>query len=192
MDFFKKREISRQLDAISESEWNAVFNRCKRFTKQKLYNKTQYGAHSETELGLPAIDYYVDNAIEKLINYDWEWQFEKYTLELQIIRIINSLISTQVESFKRKKQGEDSESIVEYRDDIGFDLFDEVYDEEIDDLLNCIEKLASLDLELGIHWEGIKEGKKPREIAEIIDLPVKSIYKLNEKLVYQARTNCLN
>lgn len=53
----------------------------------KLRFKTQYGAHSDYNLGGNPTAYYVDGAVEKLFTGEWKWKQEKYTLleQLQVI-----------------------------------------------------------------------------------------------------------
>ena len=189
MDFFRKRQIQTELDKISDKEWEEICTRCKNFLKKKLFNKTIYGAHSEKELGMSAIDYYLEEAISKIFLLQWEWKFEKYNITQQIMRIAGSLISKKVEKYKRKT--EDGVTEIEYNDLMAFDMFDEVQDDGIDQLLECIERIVKDDMLLKIHWESIKEGLKSSEISEIIGKPVNYVYRQNEKLIYHAKTKCL-
>lgn len=190
MDYLKKKKIQYELDKISEQEWSKICTRCKSFLEKKLFNKTSYGAHSESQLGSPAIDYYLNVSIEKIYSFEWEWKFDKYDIVEQIIRIAGSMISHNVDKYRRKK--EDAFVEVEFEEYLSFDVFDEVYDEGIDLLLACIERIVKEDDLLGIYWVSIKEGLKSSEIAEIIEKPVKFVYRQNEKLIYHAKTKCLN
>ena len=190
MDYLRKKQIQLELDKISNQEWEEICTRCKFFLKNKLFNKTSYGAHSEKELGLPAIDYYFNESVAKIFSFDWEWKFEKFEIVDQIIRISGSLISKNVDSYKRRSKEGFVE--IEFNDNIAFDVFDEVDDDhELDKLLECIERILAGDDLLQIHWESIKEGLKSSEIAEIIEKPVKYVYRQNEKLIYHAKTKCL-
>lgn len=187
MEYFRKREIERQLKLVSPEEWDGICSRCKTWLRSKLWGKTSGGAHAEKELGLPAEDYYLNEAIALIYEFRWEWKFEKFSLTEQIIRICNSLISRQVEKFKSKK-----EVALDYNDEIGLNVFDEVYEEDIDNLLRCIERIVAQDTRLCFYWEAIKEGYKPKMISELMNEPTNKTYKLNDKLIYQARTKCLN
>lgn len=190
MDFLRKRQIQLELDKISDKEWEEVCTRCKFFLKKKLFNKTSFGAHSEKELGVPAIDYYFEEAVSKIFAFEWEWQFEKYTIVKQIMRIAGSLISKNVDKYRRKAENGLVET--EYTDEMAYDLFDEVYDASVDELLDCIERIVKEgDDFLQMHWESIKEGLKSSQIAEIIEKPVNYVYRQNEKLIYHAKTKCL-
>jgi hypothetical protein len=191
MDYFRKRQIKQELDKFSEQDWADICTRCKSYLEKKLFNKTQYGAHSEKELGLPAIDYYLNESIAKLFAFDWEWKFEKYNIIEQIIRIASSLISKNVDKYRTKKKSEQIKVETEYNDNFTFDIFDEVYDGEIDQILECIERIIKGNDALQILWESTKEGLKSAEIAEIMEKPVKYVYRQNEKLIYHAKTKCL-
>lgn len=190
MDFFRKRQIQIELEKISDQEWEEICNRSKSFLKKKLFNKTSFGAHSENELGVPAIDYYFEEAVSKIFAFEWEWQFEKYTIVQQIMRIAGSLISKNVDKYRKKVENGNFET--EFSDNMAYDLFDEVYDSSIDELLDCIERIVKEGDEfLQMHWESIKEGLKSSQIAEIIEKPVNYVYRQNEKLIYHAKTKCL-
>jgi hypothetical protein len=188
VDYFQKRLILARLNAISDQEWDEICTRCKSLLSKKLHY-TSFGAHSEKELGMPAVDYYLHEAIGKIFSFEWEWKFEKYSIVDQILRIANSLISKNVDKYRLK----DEKGHIETRLDDSFEinLFDEVYDDKWDDLVLCIERIIEGDLDLKMLWESIKEGLKSNEIAELFDKPVKYIYRQNEKLIYHAKTKCL-
>jgi len=184
-----KRNIISILSCITDKEWNEIITRCKKGIKHRLW-LTEYGAHSEKELGEPAMMYYIKTALEKIYNFNWYWDYENVPLIEHIITIANSLISNQLDHYKRKQEREEKEVI--YNDELYYDVFDEVYDDKIDQLINCIERLTAGIVDLNFYWEAIKEGKKSKEIAELMEIPVKDIYNKNDKLIYQVRKNCLN
>lgn len=184
---FEKKIIHDMLCSITDREWNEILTRCKNAIKHRI-RYTHYGAHSELELGMSALDYYINEAITKIWQFDWSWDYKNVRLEEHIITISNSLISRQVDSYERR-QGKVSR--LTYDDNLDYDLFEDVYDERIDQLIECIERITADDFELNFYWEAIKENKKPREIAELMDVDVKKVYKKNDKLIYQARTKCL-
>lgn len=188
MNYFQKKRIKEQLDCIKDVEWDEICSRVKSFLKKKLHY-TSYGAHSEKELGMPAVDYYLSEAIGKIFSFEWEWKFEKYSIVEQIIRIANSLITKNVDKYRLK----DEKGHVETRldDSVDINLFDEVYEDRWDELEQCIERIIEGKIELKMFWESIKEGLKSNEIADLFDKPVKDIYRLNEKLIYHAKTKCL-
>lgn len=183
----EKKLILDTLTCITDEEWNSIITRCKNAIKYRI-RYTEYGAHSGAELGMPALDYYINEAITKIFHFDWYWDFKNVKIEEHIVTIANSLISRQVDSYKRK-QGKEVK--LPYNDEVAYDLFEDVYDERVDQLIECIERLTEEFDDLSFYWEAIKEGKKPREIAELMEIDVVKVYKKNDKLIYQARTKCL-
>ncbi len=98
------KEILKRLHAIPEKEWLDVIDMLTVFIHFKLKGRTIFGAHSEQVLGVQPVEYYVDGAIAKLFGLEWEWQFEKYSLLEQLKRIVGSMISTNVESYKNREE----------------------------------------------------------------------------------------
>lgn len=98
------KEILGRLHSISDKEWLDVVDKLTIYVHFKLKGKTIFGAHSTQFLGINAVDYYVDEAVAKLFSLDWKWQYEKYTLIDQLKRIVGSMISTNVEIFKKRKE----------------------------------------------------------------------------------------
>jgi hypothetical protein len=188
INFLEKNLILEKLNRITEKEWCEIVNRCKNAIKYRI-KYTSYGAHSVSELGLPALDYYINEAISLIYQFRWGWNYERISIEEHIIKIANSLISRRVDSYKRKR--EDIKSI-SYNDEIDYDLFEEVCDNNIDLLIDCIERITASEQDLSLHWEAIKEGLKPREIASLMEIPVNKVYKQNDRLIYQAKTKCIS
>lgn len=183
-----QKKIITTLSCITDKGWDEIITRCRKGIGHRLW-LTEYGAHSEAELGEPAEMFYIKKAIEKVYNFQWYWDYEQIPITDHLITIANSLISNQLDHYQRKQNREEKQFT--YNDELYYDVFEEVYDDKIDQLINCIEKLTAELEDLGFYWEAIKEGKKSREIAELMELPVKDIYNKNDKLIYQARKNCL-
>ena len=97
----KDKKILKRLHAVPDREWLEVIDKLTIFVRFKLKGKTIFGAHSEQYLGVEPVEYYVDEAIAKLFSLEWEWKFEKHSLIEQLKRIVGSMISTNVESFKK-------------------------------------------------------------------------------------------
>lgn len=100
----KNEEILKRLHSIPDSEWAVVIDKLTTFVYFKLKGKTLFGAHSEQNLVVNPVDYYVDDAVGKLFSLEWEWQFEIYSLLDQLKRIAGSMISTNVEKYKTKME----------------------------------------------------------------------------------------
>jgi len=188
ISFLEKKLILEKLNQITTEQWNDIVRRCKNAIKYRIRYST-YGAHSEAQLGCKALDYYIRESISKIYQFKWKWDFNKIAIEEHIIIIANSLISRQVDSYERK-QGKEKK--ISYNDELDYYLFEEVYDKNIDLLIECIERITRKEHDLSIHWEAIKEGFKPREIATLMEIPVNKVYKQNERLIYQAKTKCIS
>ncbi len=96
----QREQISQRLLQVTEPEWKSILKKCYTHVGFRLGKKLKWGAHSEQRLGMPAHDFYTTNAISGLFSFKWYWKFEKFTLEKQLIRIIDSMISTEVEKYK--------------------------------------------------------------------------------------------
>ena len=100
----KDNEILERLHAIKDKEWLEISDKLTVFVHFKLKGwKILRGAHSEQNLGVEPVEYYVGEAIGKLFGLEWEWQFEKYSLIDQLKRIVGSMISTNVENYRKKR-----------------------------------------------------------------------------------------
>lgn len=177
----------KKIEKLKDNDWRVALKKCKEHIKFRLFQKTLFGAHTSTNLGKDPFDYYLDIACDKILVGDWEWQ-DKFDLSEQLIRIINSHISTEVEKYKTQKEG-----FVKY-----IDIEDEFYKvpyEETDDLdendyelrLDIIQQAVDGDIELELLWEAIKEGKKRIEIADLLEVDTRRIDKLREKLVIRVK-----
>ena len=62
----KYDNVSR-LERVGEKEWREALDEVTAYLRWRLKGKTKRGAHSERELGMPALDYYQDEAVVKLI-----------------------------------------------------------------------------------------------------------------------------
>lgn len=170
----------------SESEWKVALAKGKDYIKWKLKQKTLFGAHLSSNLGSDPVDHYLGIAYEKLISGEWEWKNE-LTLSEQLMRIIGSYISKEVEKTKTNKTAAFS---LEYRD-MEQDFYSLVDsqgdDEEYLIKIKAIQEAIKGDNELEFMWEAIKEGKKRVEIAELLEIKPKQLDKLREKLILRAR-----
>lgn len=172
---------------LTDKDWRAAIKKCKDHLGWKLKQKTLYGAHSSANLGVDPKEYYLSLVLEKLLSGEWEWQTQ-FSLIEQLIRIINSLISKEVE----RKQTQRSENFkIEYRDieaefyDFG-DLSDASDSEEIQEYkrrVSIIEDAIHGDQQLLDFWEAVQAGYKRSDTAEILGITPKQLDKVKEKLL---------
>ena len=95
-----KHDNSDRLDAVTEKEWREALDELTAYLTWRLMGKTKRGAHSERVLGMPALDYYQEEAVVKLIEGAWKWQ-ERFTLGEQLVQITTNLVTKQVEKYQR-------------------------------------------------------------------------------------------
>lgn len=184
--FFEQNQ--NRINQLSDDDWRVALTKCKEHIRWKLKQKTLSGVHAAANLGADPIDHYLGVAYEKIISGEWEWK-EKYTLEDQMIRIVNSYISKAVE--KAEKVDEEAFKIV-YKD-INVEFYEEeeppknnrdaiMYDAKIQSIYTA----AAGDVQLEFIVEAIKEGKKRVEIADLLEITPRQLDKLKEKLIRRA------
>lgn len=176
------KEIRKRLDAISDKEWIDIIDKLTNWVSWKLKRKTLSGAHSEQNLGVNPVNYYVTEAISKLFAFEWEWKFEKFTLLEQLQRIAGSIISANVVKFKKQK-GE----IVPTEDEILDALLEKNSSEEIDDnnyqlFLNALSECTKDDDELQLYALAIHECNSFDEMSKELGWDKAKLYVLQKKL----------
>jgi len=179
----KDKEILERLHAIKDKEWLAILDKLTVFVRFKLKGKTIFGAHSEQNLGIEPVEYYVDEAIGKLFGLEWEWQFEKYSLIDQLKRIVGSMISTSVENYRKKKEkvmpieNEILSALVEKvnphneNEDVNYQLFTE-----------ALEKCSQDDDELQLYVMALDECNSFDDMSIELGWEKKKLYSLQQKM----------
>lgn len=179
-----------RLTAVTEDEWKHILIELKKHIYARIKGKTLYGAHSERELGVGAIDYYVSESIACLYELRWEWK-EKYTLLDELKRICGSLISANVDKYKRRKErGGSVQGNTQYIDteDLLAKYGSIEADEEDNTELTArfeslLEQASNGDPQLEIYAVAVLEFDNLEEISQNIDMPINDLYKLHRKLV---------
>lgn len=175
------KEILKQLNAISDNEWLDVIDKLTTYVHFKLKGRTIFGAHSEQNLGINPVEYYVDDAIGKLFSLEWKWQFEKYSLLEQLQRVVGSMISTNVEKFKAKKESiilMDEEKLVslEKSEIDGNEVqYYEVFKQ-------ALEECSKDDEELQLYVMALDECASFDEMVEATGIEKKKLYVLQKKM----------
>lgn len=180
----------RKLAQVSESDWRVALKKCEVHITWKLKQKTLSGAHAASRLGADAVENYLGIAYEKILAGDWEWK-EGHTLTEQMIRIANSVISTEVEKIKTKKE----ESFGITYSDIENNFYDlAVLTDSDEEESKFTEKLQNIydaikgDTQLELLMDGVKEGMKRVEIATLLDLQPRQFDKLRERLIRKVKS----
>lgn len=175
----------RKLEKLADADWKVAMAKCKEHIKWRLRQRTLSGAHAASNLGADPIDHYLGIAYEKILAGIWEWK-DEFTLSQQMIRIADSYISKQVDKATSAK-GEALK--IEYRDveeefyDLAAPPADDKEQEETERKLAAIETAAAGEEDLEFMIEGLKEGKKRADIADLLGIGVRQLDKLREKFI---------
>lgn len=177
-----------RVNKLSEREWVVALIKCKKHIRFRLKQKTLFGAHSEANLGVDPVDYYLSDCTHKLISGIWEWKTE-FTLLEQLIRIINSSLSKGVEKIQTSKSKKFKiiyRSIEEefYTVDIPDTSADDIaLKKQLEENIKITEDAIKGDDELEFFWEAIKEGKKRADIADLLEIKPKQLDKIKERFI---------
>ena len=196
-----KYDNSERLETVSDKQWRDALDELTAYLRWRLKGRTQRGAHSERELGLPALDYYQEEAVVKLIEGDWKWQ-DRFSLGKQLERIAADLITKQVQKWEREhpfltEDGrckrddvipERKPEFIELRDpEMLPDTMDDDGQEELDETYEMVMRLVSDDKELTVYVEAIRACGHFDEIPAYMGVSVKRVYRLQEKLMRRVR-----
>ena len=189
-----KYDNSDRLEAVTDEEWREALDELTAYLTWRLKGKTSEGAHSERVLGMPALDYYQEEAVVKLIEGAWKWQ-ERYTLGKQLVQIATNLITKQVERYLRANPPllmDNMERLSEIPDDptgpsTGSGTASGTADEERDDAYNLLFALVEDDEELTIFVSAIEHCGNFKDLPEHTGWEMKHVYRLMEKLMRRIR-----
>lgn len=174
---------------LSEGDWKIALKKCKEHIKWKLKQKTLSGAHSVSRLGTNPVNHYLGISYEKILSGEWDWK-DEYSLVEQMIRIIESYISTEVEKKKTKKEQSFKVDFVDIENEF-YDLADPpdsieeeaIYAEKLQKIENAIKG----DSQLELFMDAVREGMKRADIADLLDLQPRQLDKVRERLLRTVR-----
>lgn len=187
----RKKLVLERLEKVDEEEWLVVLDKARKHVEIRVKGRTKYGAHSEENLGMPAVDYYVGETIKRLYEGKRDWKFEERILELEFIRIIDSMISEEVRKIQDKP--EDATKIISVEpdsyliDDVeqSEDNAEELYSEQVSLIFEAISGEEDLEeIFLLIH-----DGKYYDEISSSLKIPKAKIYRAIEKIKRKVKAN---
>ena len=210
-----KYDNSERLEGVSDKQWREALDEVTAYLRWRLAGKTQRGAHSERELGMPALDYYQEEAVVKLIEGDWKWQ-ERFTLGKQLEKIAADLVTKQTKKYKRLHPAWDEDAVqgsstseatkssagfkvqdsggcrrpefIELRDPERLpDCMDDDGQEELEETYNLVYGLVEDDEELTIFVSAIEHCGNFKDLPEHTGWEMKKVYRLMEKLMRRIR-----
>lgn len=178
-----------------ESEWALALKKCQKHIVYKIGKRTIYGAHTVARLGVDPIDYYTHYAYDAILSGRWEWK-DGNTLSHQLILIIDSTISTEVEKTKTDKAVDEPQMIsFDNSESQFYELVDSSYQLDaakealLNVQINVIEDGIKGDEDLEFFWECIKEGMKRSDIAAFMEKTTKQVDKIREKFVKKIKAS---
>lgn len=193
----QKELINQKLMALTDNEWKVAAKRCKEHLKLKRRVFTKFGAHSEKNLGVSPFEHYFHKAITSLFDGIWEWKFEKYSIDEQIIRIVDSMVSEEVRKAKTEKSKrfkliyEDPNSEI-WKFASSGEADEENAEVEFSSQVEKIRKAIVGNVDLESLFSHIQGGFKSKEIAEKMSIPIDKVYKLMESLKLSVKKSVAN
>jgi len=206
-----KYDNSDRLDTVTDKEWREALDKLTAYLKWRLKGRTKWGAHSEKVLETPALDYYTEEAVAKLLEGNWKWQ-DRYSLAEQLIEIAGNLVTKQAEKYAREHpaaaQSEELQEEGFKFQDSGFrkkpefiELMDPdklpdcidpstslgLGEDEMDETYEMVMKVVSDDEELTLYVKAIRECGHLDEIPEFMGVSMRRVYRLQEKLMRRVR-----
>ena len=203
MNHKKKYDNSVRLANVTEKQWCEALDELTAYLTWRLRGKTARGAHSEQALGMPAFDYYQEEAVVKLIEGEWKWQ-PRFSLGKQLEKIAADLITKQVQKWQREHplltedgrcKTEDAipqrkPDLITFTDDM--EQFEELADTDdsalMDDTYDLVYGLVEDDEELTIFVSAIEHCGNFKDLPEHTGWDIKHVYRLMEKLMRRIRS----
>ena len=164
---------------VTEDEWRRALTELAIYITWKVGDRTHYGAHSESELGMKALDYYRGEAVAKLCSCEWEWK-EELSLAEQLKVIAGSKISMQVDHYKRKRKRITSFESLEKAD--GLIFIDE--ENESKEYFEELMSVAQGDEELELYIQAVHDNNSYDDICSDLGFTDKhQVYNMQRKLM---------
>ena len=190
-----KKSTKQRLTELTDEEWQVALEKARRLIDYRVKGRTKYGCHSQKELGVSPFDYYVKAAIDKLYDGIWEWK-EEYSFPEQFSRIIGSLISEKVRKYNIGTSDNDAitKSTTQFEDVAN--LFDEVFDEELEikerekiyeDQLNSVLQAIDGNADMETLLLLIMDNKMNDEICAETGWKKKKLYRVTDRMKNKVR-----
>jgi len=178
----RSNEIKLRLEAVSDKEWMNIIHELTAFVHFKLQGwKMKKGAHSEQNLGIDAVNYYVNGAIEKIFYLKWDWKYEKYSLLEQLKLTIGSMMSSNVEIYKNKK------IVVTTTEDDVLNIMAQNASEDYSDetyklFRQALDECSKDNEDLQLYVLALDEGRTFDELSDITGFDKTKLYALQKKI----------
>lgn len=168
------RQLER-LQRITDPEWKTAIKVLGAYIIRQIYGKTKFGAHSESVLGMPPVEYYTGAVIEALFSGKWEWK-DDTTLADQLKSIAWSKISAQVQNYVKRKD-------VLSTADLSEALSLQAEDSESAEMYEICQDAAKGDEELERYVQAVHDNNSFKDICSQLGIEDKKlVYNLQRKL----------
>jgi RNA binding exosome subunit len=183
----------KKLDLVTNSQWVKALKKCKEHVIKRLKKRTLFGTHTEERLGTDPIDYYVNFAVDAVLDGNWEWK-DGRSLGEQFVRIADNRIGKEVEKYntedddKFSMAGDEIDELF-YESDLPPDKPTIIQEAVFAKKISVIEEAIKGDANLEMFWDCVKEGMKRNEIAAFFEKHPRQIDKLREKLILKTKSS---
>ena len=176
-----------------DHQWAVAIDKCRDHVRFRLKKRTLYGAHTNERLGMNPLDYYLCYAYDAILSGNWEWK-NKYSLSEQMVVIVESTLSTEVEKTKTTKAIQnktvsgDDDDLFYKMEDVSTEV-DMAHEILFETQVSVIEEEIKGDGDLEILWDCVKEGMKRADIAEFMEKTPKQFDKLRERFIMKIKNS---
>ncbi len=173
-----------RLQRITEEEWRKALKELAVYITWRVGGRTQYGAHSESELGMTALDFYQGEAVAKICSCEWEWK-DEYSLAEQLKAIAGSKISMREDQYKRKSKQITSVESIEKADRLLY------LDEETEskELYEELRRLAQGDRDLELYIQAVRDNDSYEDICTYLGFTdIRQVYNMQRKLMRRIKS----
>lgn len=162
-------------ESVSDSEWMLALEVTAKWIAKKLAGHMNGGAFDESVFGMPAPEYFANQAFDKLYTGEWEWCSYR-AVHTQMIRIALSDMHHHLETWKE----EDSPQMVEIDERLAdrlandMDFMDVMYDKAYE--------FAGKDDDLVEYVSAVRMYNNYDVIAEELRIEKTKVYQRQRKL----------
>src|SRR5437764_5879124 len=167
-------------EQVDEAMWQLTSHVEMKLHFKKSGDRTKKGAHSENNLGMPAVEYYCGEAVRRLFdpNKGWNWKFEIRSLGEQLCRIADKLMPDVVAKWKNESQVRESFDQRDVADikNLTAEDTDEGKEEEYKRLVDLAYSVSEDDSDLTDFCLRFFDQKDYDTIATEMGIAIKDVY----------------
>ena len=162
-------------ETVSDPEWWLALEVTVKWIAKKLEGHMNGGAFDESVFGMPAPEYFANQAFDKLYTGEWEWSPHR-AVHTQMIRIALSDMHHHAESWK----DEDHPEMVEIDERLADRLAEDK--DFLDVMYDKVYGYAGKDDDLVEYVGAVREYNNYEVIAEVLHIERTKVYQRQRKL----------